>query len=435
MIAPVFKKLLVLLLLLPAIVCRGQKADVLKYIKENAVPLDTTLASNDLTDLGFLRETLAGKRLVAMGEATHGTHEFQVAKIRVFKYLVTQLGFKLFAIEANFTRCREINNYILYGRGSAKSAVAGMVFWEWNTTEVLTLVEWMRSYNRDKLSYQKIKFYGFDPQYDTYTLPAVKAAFHKLDSAYFEKNFAVLSHLNLISDVLSNAQRDTLKETFVRLRAYFIKRQNDFLKILPPDDLVGLGHDIRILEQCLDLNQLYGKKIPFSRAIAMRDEAMSENVQWILTYEGKESKMMLWAHNFHISKKATKYGSMGENLKEIYKDAYYALGFEFNKGDFRAGDWAARKIVTFTLGDAAPGSAGNVLSTAGLQAMFIDVNKGAGENSPAKSFFNSNVAQHGVGDSYSADLQYSLYQKGKLSDMYDGLIFINQTKGTVPISK
>ena len=66
---------------------------------------------------------------------------------------------------------------------------------------------------------------------------------------------------------------------------------------------------------------------------------MSENVEWLLNHEGNNSKFVLWAHNFHITKefKFSNGGStMGSHLKNIFKDDYYALGFDIYKGSFQA---------------------------------------------------------------------------------------------------
>src|SRR5471030_3003404 len=98
----------------------AQNTDAVKYIKDNAIVIDTNSNSENLKDLSYLKSTLEGKRVIGMGEATHGTEQFQTTKFRVLKYLVTQMNYKLFGIEANFTECRRVNDYVLYGKGDAK---------------------------------------------------------------------------------------------------------------------------------------------------------------------------------------------------------------------------------------------------------------------------------------------------------------------------
>jgi len=67
---------------------------------------------------------------------------------------------------------------------------------------------------------------------------------------------------------------------------------------------------------------------------------MADNVKWIQEYESKlgNDKVMLWAHNLHASYMDNNFKYMGKNLKEIYGDEYYSLGFEFSRGSFNARD-------------------------------------------------------------------------------------------------
>jgi hypothetical protein len=46
------------------------------WIRENGFPFDTTQPDADYGDLVPLKEIVGDARIVALGEATHGTHEF-----------------------------------------------------------------------------------------------------------------------------------------------------------------------------------------------------------------------------------------------------------------------------------------------------------------------------------------------------------------------
>jgi len=89
----------------------AQNTDTLNYIRQNAVVIDTAAADTGYSDLMPLKNVLANRRIIGLGEATHGTQEFQAIKFRVVKFLVEQMGYRFFAIEANFTECRRINDY------------------------------------------------------------------------------------------------------------------------------------------------------------------------------------------------------------------------------------------------------------------------------------------------------------------------------------
>ena len=47
-----------------------------------------------------LKKIIGEARIVALGEATHGTHEFFQMKHRMLEFLVEEMGFNTFAMEA-----------------------------------------------------------------------------------------------------------------------------------------------------------------------------------------------------------------------------------------------------------------------------------------------------------------------------------------------
>jgi erythromycin esterase-like protein len=52
-------------------------------------------------DLAPLKNAAADARIIALGEATHGTSEFFRMKHRVLEFAVMELGVRVFAIEDN----------------------------------------------------------------------------------------------------------------------------------------------------------------------------------------------------------------------------------------------------------------------------------------------------------------------------------------------
>ncbi len=52
--------------------------------------IKTISPDSDFDDIDRLLPILDSKKIVALGEATHGTHEFFVYKHRMIKFLITQ---------------------------------------------------------------------------------------------------------------------------------------------------------------------------------------------------------------------------------------------------------------------------------------------------------------------------------------------------------
>src|SRR4029077_9519365 len=73
----------------------------LNWVTGTAIPLSGTGPTLALDDLAPLQDLIGDAHIVALGEDTHGTREFFRMKHRIIEYLASQMGFGIFAIEAN----------------------------------------------------------------------------------------------------------------------------------------------------------------------------------------------------------------------------------------------------------------------------------------------------------------------------------------------
>ena len=138
--------------------------EVRDWFRSQAVPLKTSLPGSGFEDMQPLKAMIGDARIVSVGEATHGTREFFQLKHRMLEFLVSEMGFTIFGIEANWPESLAVNDYVLKGKRDPAKALAGLYFWTWNTEEVLDMIRWMRHYNEDPTHERKIKFQGFDMQ-------------------------------------------------------------------------------------------------------------------------------------------------------------------------------------------------------------------------------------------------------------------------------
>ena len=75
---------------------------VVAWLKSRVLPFETTVVREDRTDLAFLNDLVGDARIVALGEATHGTSEFFEMKHRILDFLAKEMDFRLFAMEATW---------------------------------------------------------------------------------------------------------------------------------------------------------------------------------------------------------------------------------------------------------------------------------------------------------------------------------------------
>jgi erythromycin esterase len=289
-------------------------------------------------DLGFL-DQVAGKSVIALGESTHGTAEFFDAKHRIFRYLVENHGYKVFAFEADFGESLFINEAIQKGEQAEIDDLmrSKMHFWTWKTQEVKELLEWMCHYNQGKPEEEKVHYMGMDCQFNTYHpdmimeyldgkgLPFELSADSLLGKAKMdtENNFlgyssesfdAFLQKLDALQDSLTS-HKDALvaasSEKAFQLHSRILK-------------VVRQVSEVKYFSQ----TQQY--------SINYRDKYMAENTVWLKDYfEGE--KIVVWAHNGHIAN--MEYGNtgmMGNYLNYALGDEYATIGFLFSQGTFTA---------------------------------------------------------------------------------------------------
>jgi len=167
-------------------------------ITVQAIRLDTVEAGHGFADMQPLRKVIGNSRIVALGEATHGTREFFQLKHRMLEFLATEMGFTIFSIEANMPEAYRLNDFVLNGRGDPKQLLKGMYFWTWDTEEVLDMILWMRDFNKSGKG--RVEFTGFDMQTPDVALGIVTDFVAKNDPDY-------LSKLNEASSQVKSAAR------------------------------------------------------------------------------------------------------------------------------------------------------------------------------------------------------------------------------------
>jgi len=155
---------------------------VVQWIRGKAVRLQTAEAGHGFSDMQRLKKVIGNARIVALGEATHGTREFFQLKHRMLEFLATEMGFTIFSIEANMPEAYRLNDFVLTGKGDPAQLLRGMYFWTWDTEEVLNMILWMRRFNESGKGH--VEFTGFDMQTPTVAMQIVRDFVARTDTEY-----------------------------------------------------------------------------------------------------------------------------------------------------------------------------------------------------------------------------------------------------------
>ncbi|MET9953161.1 erythromycin esterase family protein [Streptomyces sp. NPDC006339] len=354
-----------------------------------------------LRGLSEFGAALAGVRLVGLGESTHGTAEFFRLKHRLVEYLVTEHGFRTFAMEASASAAPAVDAYVRGRGGAAEGAavLAGLGFWTWRTREVLDLLEWLRAYNRGRAPAEQVGFAGIDPQRCGASV------------AHFGDRAGALA-------VLAEAHPGALPERRAEL-TQAARALADGLSA--PEDV----RHARILTRAADVVTR-----PRPDVFGVRDGYMADAVDELLA--ATDAGIALWAHNGHV---AVREGGMGGRLRERHGSAYYALGLFFGEGAFRArrmwpGPWGPRTkrpspVAVNRVGPPPPGSLEALLADRGEHVRDL---RGAEEPWHRESLGSR---------SYGAYVARLVYRRNVMptvpGEEYDGLAYVPVSTPSVPL--
>jgi erythromycin esterase len=325
---------LALLLSGPQKLSAEQKAELHAWLKENAIPLNSVEAGSGFEDMQPLKAMIGDARIVALGEASHLNGDFYKVKHRMVEFLVNEMDFTVFAIEATFAGALELNDYILTGNGEPERALGALVYPAWNTEEVLAMVKWMHEYN--STHERKIKFYGFDNKPATGSAEALYNYLRKTNGTEdYDQILEVLMN-PWTAGQLTGGPKEKIYNTAEKIKSlitYLESKQPTYTQQTPSEqDIQGrkewklaLQH-ARVLLQNL---KFHGES-SISTASALRDQNMAQNVRWIMDFESG-AKMILWAANSHISATPVGGRSMGYYLRRTYGDDMVIIGLICNR--------------------------------------------------------------------------------------------------------
>ncbi|MED4583240.1 erythromycin esterase family protein [Brevibacillus choshinensis] len=380
---------------------------------------------------------LPSKTIIGFGEATHGNKQFTTLKSDVFRYLVEEQGYRVFAIEGDFGGGQKVNEYILGGSGTAQDAAKAIGFTIYNTEEMAALLSWMRSYNEQQEAKDKIHFYGFDMQRYDHNKNGLFSYLKKIDPALASKYGIALANLND-------------KTVYDQKQAHIQE---------------GLSHIINLIEQMKENKSVYIAKssekdyelaLAFAEAIKQnatlhgtnanynntRDRFMAEKVLWILSFEKKyysRENIFIAGHNGHIEKTSTSMGitiCMGAYLAKTLGDQYYAIGSEFYESSFIANDATTNERKEFYVKNSGNDRLALLFAHANVKDGFLDFAK-ASHDENFTAYLNRAQPISAIGAVFSG-----LY--GKMEKMYtlqmipakafDAIIFVRTATPSVMIT-
>ena len=411
--------------------------EVVTWVSDHAIALTSTKPGAPYDDLECLRELIGDARIVALGEQTHGTHEFQTMKHRIIRFLVEEMGFTILGLEAGWGGCLLSDEYVVEGKGSRNEAMSSAGFWFFQTTAFRNLVTWMRTHNVTAPD-RPVHLGGIDYQAPHHGL---EWADQVLSTAQISVDFTARRGLWDLSSLYPSIWGEPEKR-----RAYIQKASafvDEVLRVLPeaephltPLQTVTLQRLPRALEQFEGRFAFAGEEQNESGFYAglytYRDGCMAENATWWLDTLGKDSRIVLWGHNGHVAASWREVGwvPLGEHLRKEYGTGLVTVGFSTSRGTFSAVNPEIKAFDDLTVPEPLSNSYEAVFSETGIDHFVLDL-RSLPAGSSIEAWMNTSRPFKVMGNSPEVEnglVTNAFGLNSTLPAMFDLIIHIEETQ-------
>lgn len=398
-----------------------------------------------VADLDPLMKQIDDARIVMLGEASHGTHEFYTWRTLISQRLIREKGFNFIAVEGDWPDCYRVNRYVKNYADSGKNAQDVLrefnrwPTWMWANWEIIALAEWMREYNKSFPLNKKAGFYGLDVYSLWESMEAIMGYLKRVDppalrvaekafecfEPYQESEGSGYAHATLaVPELCTKEVIDLLNEIRRKSPTYNTDHENVF----------SAEQNAMI---AVNAEKYYRAMIqggPHSWNV--RDSHMMDTLDRLLEFHGKKSKAIVWAHNTHVGDaRATDMTREGMyNLGELARLTHHELGvvlvgFGSYQGSVIAGQRWGAEMKEMQMPQGKEGSWEDVMHRVGVPNNLLLMS-----NFMNDTFLESHVGHRAIGVVYNPSFErYGNYVPTILPLRYDAFIFIDTTKALHPM--
>lgn len=392
-----------------------------EWLRSEVLPLETTDPTLSLSDLQPLAQMIGNARIVGLGEATHGTREFFRLKHRLVRLLGSRDAHTVFALESSMADARAINQYLQDGTGRPDTLIEDLGDWTWNTESFLTLIEWMRRYNVSEPG--SISFWGFDVRSYETAMTEVRRFIQETDPTFVDTVDQIYDSLREADDRIEiHASGRVTPQPLVQ---DWVEQAGRIVSHLEANrqHYQAQYNDTRVswAIQYARLVQQYA--LSFLSYGPSRDRLMAKNIAWILAHSAPEARILLWAHNDHVSRDS---GSMGHYLAKRYSRQYRSVGLAFHHGSYRANGYRGQAV--YPAHPPPVGSLEDFLHRADRSLFALDLSA-VSESSIVNKWIDSPVEQRSVG-SFAA---HWAFRRRVLAYQFDLLLYVEESNPSHPL--
>lgn len=393
------------------------------------------------SDVKPLIDSIKDKKVVMLGESSHGTSEFYQWRKEISLELITRHGFNFIAVEGDWPPCYQVNHFLNNPQGKSSHQVLKAFdrwpTWMWANTDVAELINELMKWNKNRE--EKAGFYGLDVYSLVDSIDETIRSLKEIDPHLAQKASRTYSCFDPYrKDEKEYARslfrfpegcREEVVKTLQELLSLKLQRRMD-------SDLFNAIQNARIVKNA---ESYYRAMVSFDDdSWNVRDRHMMETLDTLFEYYGQDAKAIVWEHNTHIGDyRATDMVLHGQiNIGGLAREKYgqenvSLVGFGTYTGTVIASHAWDGPALTLPVPEAKIESledhCHNLSQKMGSDFFLLF------DDAPSESVLNRSIGHRAIGVVYHPEYERrGNYVPTILPKRYDAFVFIDKTHALVP---
>ncbi len=289
-----------------------------KYVQDNFKTINyISKDSLDYSSLNVIGEAIKDCKVVMLGEQDHGDAATFKQKTKIIQYLHEKKGFNILAFESDFFGLNFGWDKIKKDNKVIDSFIKANIYPLWTYCNACSELFYKYIPNSFTKS-APLNLAGVDNQMGS------KYLFPIFDSVIKDSQIPISKDNEYSSTILPQITKwytyvsDSVQMNKINLHLLQIK--NELSKIKQSNDFWLLVIDNLISQNIQAMNS----KNNYLISQNIRDSQMAQNLIWLVKYKFPNEKIIVWGHNYHISK-------YGGNFNEEFLNGQQTMGTLFTK--------------------------------------------------------------------------------------------------------
>ncbi len=408
------------------------KNSIIETLRNNKKDFKTT------EDLQPLIDKIKDKKVVMLGEASHGTHEYYQWRARISRKLLEEHDFDFVVVEGDWPSCYQLNRHIKNYEedGDIKEILKEFKRWPswmWANWEVEEFAQWLKKFNKNQSANQRKGFYGLDVYSLWESLDAILDYLKKEDPSALETAREAMQCFEPYRDgdgqryamstrMVPEGCRDEVREMLAEIREKATSYNSDKENVFSTEQNALIAKNAEEYYRVM----VQGGASTWN----LRDQHMMDTLNKLLEFHGSDAKGIVWAHNTNIGDAS--YTDMADDglynigelaRKEYGRDRVSLIGFGSYKGSVLAGSSWGAEVQKMKLPEGRDGSWEDLCHQEGEQFFVFS------EDLKSNRDLQNRIPHRAVGVVYNPTHERpGNYVPSVIPERYDAFVFFDKSE-------